>query len=92
MLRARTSDVINLEPLAKKWSSFGWNVFEINGHDFSELDDAFLSKTDTRPKLIIAHTIKGKGISFMEDKLEWHYKCPNEEELKLAIEEIDNTQ
>lgn len=88
----RTEDVIDLEPLAKKWSSFGWNVFEINGHDFSELDDAFLSKKDTRPKLIIAHTVKGKGVSFMEDKLEWHYKCPNEEELKLAIEEIDNTK
>ena len=86
----RTDEVINLEPFAKKWQSFGWNVFETNGHDFEDLYHAFVSPHNGRPKMIIAHTIKGKGISFMEDKLEWHYKCPSEDELKLAIEELDN--
>ena len=87
----RTDEVINLEPFAKKWQSFGWNVFEINGHDFEDLYNALTSPHNGSPKMIIAHTIKGKGISFMEDKLEWHYKCPDEDQLKHAIEELENS-
>ena len=84
----RTNQVINQEPIADRWKSFGWEVLEINGHNFKELADAFEKKTD-KPKIIIAHTIKGKGISFMEDKLEWHYKSPDSEQYKQAIEELD---
>ena len=82
-----TNEVINQEPVVDKWKSFGWNVIEINGHDFTELIDAF-NKKQTNPKVIIAHTIKGKGVSFMENKLEWHYKSPSETEYKKALQEL----
>ena len=63
-------------------------MLEVDGHDYGKLITAFEKKTD-KPKIIIAHTIKGKGISFMEDKLEWHYKSPDSEQYKQAIEELD---
>ena len=84
----RTNDVINQEPIIDKWKAFGWDVIEVNGHDFSELISAF-NKPQNKPKMIISHTIKGKGISFMEDKLEWHYKSPNKEQLEIALKEIE---
>ena len=83
----RTNDVINQEPIEKRWSSFGWNVIEVNGHSFEELLNAFEVKT-TKPKMIIAHTVKGKGVSFMENKLEWHYKSPNQEQYEMALKEL----
>lgn len=83
----RTNDVINQEPIGKRWESFGWEAIEVNGHDFKELLNAFKIKT-TKPKIIIAHTVKGKGISFMEDKLEWHYKSPNQEQYEIALKEL----
>ena len=61
------------------------------GNDFEDLYNALTSPHNGSPKMIIAHTIKGKGISFMEDKLEWHYKCPDEDQLKHAIEELENS-
>ena len=87
----RTNDVINQEPIEKRWSSFGWNVIEVNGHSFEELLNAFEVKT-TKPKMIIAHTVKGKGISFMEDKLEWHYKSPNQEQYEMALKELGDSK
>lgn len=84
----RTNEVINQEPIVDRWKSFGWEVIEINGHDYTQLIDAFQTK-HSKPKVIIAHTIKGKGVSFMENKLEWHYKSPDEEQYKNAIREID---
>ena len=84
----RTDEVINLEPLFLKFKSFNWYPVEIDGHSLEEIEDALNLKV-SRPKAIIAHTIKGKGISFMEDRLEWHYKSPNEEELKKALEELE---
>ena len=83
----RTNDVINQEPLSERWKSFGWDVVEVDGHDFKQLLDAFLLQHN-KPKVIIAHTIKGKGVSFMEDKLEWHYKSPNDEEFMIAKKEL----
>jgi len=83
----RTNDVINQEPLAERWRVFGWEVIEVDGHNFEELLEAFNVNT-SKPKIIIAHTVKGKGISFMEDKLEWHYKSPNQDEYDLAIKEL----
>jgi len=84
------ADTKNIEPLAGKWESFGWAVKEIDGHNFHEIINA-LDWADARagkPKLIIAHTVKGKGVSFMENNPEYHGKAPNEEELKLALKEI----
>ncbi len=88
----RTNEIVDLEPFAKKWDSFGWEVREIDGHKFEDIIDAcrdvpFLAG---KPSVIIAHTVKGKGVSFMEDTLLWHYRCPNEEDYTRALEEIDS--
>jgi len=86
----RTNEIMALEPLKDKWSAFGWEVKEVNGHNFSDMEKA-LSKIPFKkgkPSLLIAHTIKGKGISFMEDKLEWHYKNLTEGEYELALKEL----
>jgi transketolase len=82
-----TNEVINLEPLNQKLKSFNWHVIEINGHDMKEIENALNTKT-SMPKIIIAHTIKGKGVSYMENKLEWHYRSPNKELLEQAYEEL----
>ena len=82
-----TNEVINLEPLSEKFKSFNWEVFNIDGHDFEQILKALNSETNF-PKVIISHTVKGKGISFMENKLEWHYKSPSNEELELALNEL----
>ena len=83
-------EVLDLEPLAEKWRVFGWVVREIDGHDYGELDDALKSTPfeSSRPSCIIAHTIKGKGVSFMENQLAWHYKSPDDEQLRLALAEL----
>ena len=73
-----------------KWEAFGWHVQEINGHDFEQIENAFNNAKliEDKPSVIVAHTIKGKGVSFMEDDNNWHYKIPNQEELKMALEEL----
>jgi len=83
----KTEDVMGLEPLADKWRAFGWDVIEINGHSFDELIVALDKKTD-KPKMIIAHTIKGKGVSFMEHDVEFHGKVPTPEEAEKALKEL----
>ena len=83
----RTNEVINQEPVVDKWKSFGWDVTETDGHNFEKIMESFRS-SHKKPKMIIAHTVKGKGISFMEDKLEWHYKSPNEHQYKQALDEL----
>jgi len=78
------------EPLADKWRSFGWHVIDVNGHDFEQLIDA-LDQAETvkgKPTFIIARTVKGKGVSFMEGQAKWHGKAPNKEELALALSEL----
>ena len=82
-----TNEVVNLEPLHEKLKSFNWHLIEINGHDLDEIESALNTRV-TQPKLIIAHTVKGKGVSFMEHKLEWHYRSPNKELLEQAYEEL----
>ena len=84
-----TNEVINQEPIAEKWKSFGWNVVQINGHNHDELLNAFNLPHENMPKMILANTVKGKGVSFMENSLAWHYKSPNDEELKLALKELE---
>lgn len=89
----RVKDVIDLEPLSDKWVSFGWGVKEVDGHNHSELLNALESLPIERgkPSMIIAHTIKGKGVSFMEDKLEWHNNYPSQEQCRIAMEEVDKS-
>lgn len=85
-----TNEIKNLEPLADKWKSFGWHTIEVDGHDFAKLIAA-LDEFDTikgKPTVIIAHTIKGKGISFMEGQAKWHGKAPNKEQLEQALAEL----
>lgn len=87
----KVEEVINLEPLAEKWISFGWAAKEIKGHDFQELLNSFASLPfeSTKPNIIIAHTIRGKGVSFIENRIEWHYKCLTQNQYEEAIKEID---
>lgn len=80
--------ILNSFPFEDKFKSFGWDVKSINGHDISAVLKALQSHTSAKPLAIIAKTIKGKGISFMENKVEWHGKSPNEEEYKLALKEL----
>jgi transketolase len=87
---ALTNEVMNLEPLAEKWRAFGWFAVEIMGHDFLQLIaalDQFDTVTD-KPFVIIAHTVKGKGVSFMEMNRNWHGKAPNDEQLAKALDEL----
>jgi transketolase len=79
-----TNEVICLEPLEDKLRSFGWYPLSIDGHDVVAIETALLQQT-IQPKVIIAHTIKGKGVDFMENKLLWHYRNPNEEQLRDAL-------
>jgi transketolase len=85
---ARTEDTNALEPLADKWRAFGWHVIETDGHDHAALLDTFAAPTGGRPRCVIAHTIKGKGVSFMEDRVEWHHKVPTPEQIALARAEL----
>jgi len=85
---ARTEDTSRLEPLADKWRAFGWDVFEVDGHDHGVLFDTFTAPPSARPRCVIAHTIKGKGVSFMEDRVEWHHKVPNPEQVEQALAEL----
>ncbi|HIG27959.1 MAG TPA: transketolase [Verrucomicrobiales bacterium] len=85
-------EVIDLHPLAEKWSAFRWAVREVDGHDVSKIREV-LSATPFekgKPNLIIAHTTKGKGVRFMENKLLWHYKSPNADQLKEALCELNS--
>ena len=86
----RVEDVMPLEPFADKWKAFGWNVVEIDGHDMGEILKAFskAGQVKKKPTVVIAHTVKGKGVRFMEDKMEWHYFNLDEQKLKDALADI----
>jgi transketolase len=81
-------NILGLDPLGDKWKSFGWEVQEIDGHDFEQIFNAFDSLSDKKPNVVIMNTVKGKGVSFMEDQLLWHYRCPDDEEYKKAVKEL----
>lgn len=83
-----TKDILELEPLGEKWRSFGWHAQEADGHDFDQILRAFDSISPDRPNVIILHTIKGKGVSFMENKLLWHYRAPDDHEFLMAMKEL----
>ncbi len=83
-------EVLDLEPFSAKWRSFGWSVTEVDGHDIGQLQDVFGKIPDSpgKPTCVIANTVKGKGVSFMEGKLLWHYRSPDEQEFQLALAEL----
>jgi len=86
----RSEAVLALSPLADKWRAFGWHVTEADGHDLAALADILLTNRGSgdRPTAIVAHTVKGKGVSFMEDDNNWHYRIPNAEEVATAFTEL----
>ena len=89
-----TAEVLNLEPLADKWRACNWHVQEVDGHDKAALAAALSDQralTDL-PSVVIAHTIKGKGVDFMEGKLEWHYKSPSPEQFEQASKQLEAAQ
>jgi transketolase len=83
-------DIMDLEPLADKWRSFGWHVIEVDGHDISALKAAFAEAESTKgkPSVVIAHTVKGKGVSFMENNPKYHGVAPTPAELEAALKEL----
>ncbi len=88
----RVPVIMDIEPIKDKWLGFGWNVLEIDGHDIQQiiyaLDEA--EKAKEKPSIIIANTVKGKGVSFMEDDVAWHGKAPSAEQAEQAIKELEN--
>ncbi|MCI2430313.1 transketolase [Candidatus Acetothermia bacterium] len=88
----RTEDIMSLEPLAEKWRAFGWNLLEIDGHDYEQIISAFeqfFSNQETqRPTLILARTVIGKGVSYMEGDYHWHHGAPNPQQLAQALQEL----
>lgn len=88
----RLETIVHMKPFADKWRAFGWNVVEIDGHDYDEIREALLIRKSGKPTVIIADTIKGKGVSFMENVPIWHYRMPNEEELQVLFKDLGFTQ
>lgn len=85
----RSEEVLALAPLVDKWRAFGWDSYEINGNDMGQIVDALTRKyVSGKPVAVVAHTVKGKGVSFMEDDNNWHYRIPNAEEVLAAKKEL----
>jgi transketolase len=82
---------LRIEPLADKFTAFGWSVREVDGHDHAALADALGTTpwTAGKPSMLIAHTTKGKGVSYMENTVKWHYSTPNAEQLAQALSELE---
>jgi transketolase len=87
----KTKDIMNLEPVAAKWQAFGWHTIEIDGHNMPQILSAYQqAKTiKLKPVIIIARTIKGKGVSFMENVVDFHGRAPTKDETKQALEELE---
>jgi len=85
-----SKDIIDLNPLCEKWSSFGWCCKEVDGHNVVDLQRTLreVPFLKGKPSIVVAHTMKGKGVSFMENSLLWHYRCPDDEEYAMAIKEL----
>jgi transketolase len=86
-----TCDIMNTDPIGEKWEAFRWHVIEVNGHDFTQLAEAFdeAKKIKRQPTVLIAKTVKGKGVSFMENVVGFHGKAPNAEQLETALKELE---
>jgi transketolase len=83
-----TNDIIYQDNMVQRWEAFGWEVHEVDGHDSTQIESK-LKIMQNGPKALIAHTIKGKGVSYMENQLAWHYKSPNDEEYEIALKELE---
>jgi transketolase len=83
------NETLNLEPFREKWASFGWQVIEVDGHDHDAILQSLLMPRNGRPLCIIAHTIKGKGVSFMENSVLWHYRAAKGNEYENALRELE---
>lgn len=84
--------IVHMRPFADKWKAFGWNVVEIDGHNCKEIRQALCTRAVRVPTVVIANTIKGKGVSFMENVPIWHYRMPNDEELQILLEDLEFTE
>lgn len=84
-------DIMTVTPIPEKWRAFGWNVIEIDGHDYEQILDALSPerKVAGQPTMIVAHTVKGKGVSFMEGECDWHGKAPSDEQVEQALAELE---
>lgn len=88
-ITGHTYDVMSTEPIADKWRAFGWHVLSIDGHDYAQLTDALTRVPETgKPTFVVANTIKGKGVSFMENVAKWHHGVPKQDELDRALSEL----
>lgn len=87
-LNGSADQILPVAPLADKWRAFGWDVIEIDGHSEEDMERAFLQNHSDKPKAVIAHTVKGKGVSFLEGHGKWHHRIPTEEELELILQEL----
>lgn len=85
-------DSVDLDPLAQRWSAFGWDAQEIDGHDFPKIAKAFdrITFNSQKPSVIIANTIKGKGVARMENNILWHYRSPDDQEYEIIMKELDS--
>lgn len=90
-ISGNTEEVMKLESLREKWEAFGWEVLEVDGHDIERLVEVFekLPVQKGKPHVVIAHTVKGKGVSFMENDRKWHHGVPNEQQFEQAMLELD---
>jgi len=84
-----TEDIMPLEPLSSKWEAFGWHVEEIDGHDIAGIVNSLTRQPAGKPRVVIARTVKGKGVSFMENRVEWHGAAPDDEQYARAMEELN---
>lgn len=86
----RSDEIMALRPLREKWRAFGWSVYEVDGHDLRAIAEALANVPDGsgKPVAMVAHTVKGKGVSFMEDDNDWHYRIPNADEVRRAMVEL----
>ncbi len=85
---ARTEDTNRLDPLLDKWTAFGWSAVEVDGHDHLQLYELLTAPRSGKPLCIVANTTKGKGVSFIEDRVEWHHKVPSSTEYERAVQEL----
>lgn len=88
----KTSEVLNMNPPAARWQAFGWDAEDVDGHDVSSLVGALSCPGDSRPRVLLAHTVLGKGVSFMENQLEWHYRNLTPEQCLVALAEVEASE
>jgi transketolase len=92
-ITGRTRDVCSSDPVDEKFRAFGWTVHTVDGHDVAQLTESLTTSPETeRPTLIIANTVKGRGISFMEDAVKWHHGVPSEDEFERALDELTQAE